>query len=404
MRMRRSTVIWAGFSVVLGGLSLAACSSDSNSEGGTTPEADAASNADSGSPVADTGAPDTGSTPVVDSGSTPADDAGAPQADAATDAGLADATVPQDAGLADATVTDAGTDAGRDAGVDSGAPVCRNATDIIERSCGACGKQSAVCEATDAGLSLGAFSYCFGERDGGCTPGTEPDGGVPCGRCGRARSVCQNDCTYASGSCIEPPTSVCTPGEKVFKMGLSCPNPGEGRYATCGNDCTFAFGDCLIEETWITVSSTVGGVASRTFTMKSSQTTGRGGTSGTTCTPSSTSTPYEAVVVRNTSSKNLQVSLWDSFPTGSGLTYYDTVMNVFDGETLPASRTTCLGANDTCSTSPCISGSGLGGFPASAPITINAGASILVYTGCWSSSCTTPTNLVLNVKTEVILP
>ncbi len=402
--MRRSTVMWARFAAVVGGLSLAACSSESSGDGTTSDGPDADTSTDSGAVMADTGSPaaaDTG-TPVVDAGE-PAADAGAADATVPADAGPADAG-PADATVPDATVPDAGPpDTGvRDAAVDAG-PVCRSATDIIERACGACGTQSALCESGDAGITMGAFSYCFGERDGGCVPGNEPDGGVPCGRCGHARSVCQSDCTYASGSCIEPATAVCTPGEKTFKLGLSCPNPGEGRYATCGSACTFAFGDCVIEETWITASETIGGTASRSMVITSGKTIGRGGSSGTSCTATSTATPYETIVVRNPSAQNLSVSIWNSFGSGAS-SYYDTVMNVFAGETLPATRGACLGANDTCSTSPCISSSGLGGFPTASPITLNAGQSLLVYTGCWSSSCSTPTNLVLNVKTEAIVP
>ena len=86
--MRRSTVMWARFAAVVGGLSLAACSSESSGDGTTSDGPDADTSTDSGAVMADTGSPaaaDTG-TPVVDAG------------EPAADAGAADATVPADAG------------------------------------------------------------------------------------------------------------------------------------------------------------------------------------------------------------------------------------------------------------------------------------------------------------------
>jgi hypothetical protein len=390
--MRRSTVCWATFVTVVGGLSLAACSSSGAGDEALDAPVDA-------SPApADTGA-------VVDAG-TP--DSGAPIVDAAADAGR-DATVTgtdaaADAALADATVGDAGTrDAAVDAAVDAG-PVCVSAQPL-ERSCGICGKQTASCTVNDAGTyDQGSFGTCTGERDGGCMPGTEVDGGVKCGRCGRSRAVCQSDCFYAQGSCVEPPGSVCTPGERVFRVGLSCPNANEGRYAVCGDNCQFSYGDCTVEETWVNVSSTVGASATRPFTLTATKTTARGATSGTNCSPTTTTTPYDTTVIRNPTGKNLKIAIWESFAATSSTTYLDTVMNVFSGEGLPANRAVCLGANDSCSTSPCASGSGLAGFVGTSALTIGVGESLTVYTGCYSSTCTVPSNLVLNVRTLEILP
>lgn len=392
--MRRSTVCWATFVTVVGGLSLAACSSSGAGDEALDPPVDAAPPpADTGA-VVDTGAPDAG-TPVVDAG-----------ADAARDATVADAApdAAADAALGDATVTDAGTrDAAVDAAVDAG-PVCVS-TQPLERSCGICGKQTASCTANDGGTyDQGSFGTCTGERDGGCQPGTEVDGGIACGRCGRSRAVCQSDCFYAQGSCVEPPGSVCTPGERVFRLGLSCPGANEGRYAICGANCQFNYGDCTVEETWVNVSANVGATVSRPFALTATKTTARGASSGTNCAPTSTVTPYETTVIRNTTGKNLKVAIWESFPATSSTTYLDTVMNVFSGEGLPASRAACLGANDSCSTSPCTSGSGLAGLVGTSAVTIGVGESLTAYTGCYSSTCTTPTNLVLNVRTLEILP
>jgi hypothetical protein len=380
--MRRSTLCWTTFLAVAAGLPLAACSSD----GGT----------DELVPPADSGAA------TVDSGAATVD-AGA--ADAARDAGgasLADATLTADAGLADATVIDAGTDARADAAVDAGS-VCVS-TAPLSRRCGACGTQSASCTANDAGgFDQGAFGTCTGELDGGCVPGTDPDGGVPCGRCGRARRVCQSDCFWAQGTCVEPANAVCAPGERIFRLGLSCPNANEGRYAVCGNDCTFSYSECTLEETWVNVSATVNATVSRRFTLNSSPTIARGGTTGTTCTPTTTETPYDLTVIRNTTGKALKVAIWQSFAP-NGPSYFNTIINVFSGEGLPANRTTCLGANDSCSTEPCV-GNGLAGLIGTAAVTIGIGESLTAYTACFSStSCPVPANLALNVRTLEILP
>ncbi len=395
--MRRSTLCWATFIAVAGGLSAAACSSDGGDE---TLDVVVDAGADTGAPVdaavpADVGTPDTG---AADAGVDAARDAAA---DAATDASLADATVPTDAGLGDATVPDAAVDAGRDAALDAGL-ACVSATPV-SRKCGICGTQSATCTANDAGgFDQGAFGTCAGELDGGCAPGTEPDGGIACGRCGRARRVCQSDCTWAQGSCIEPANAVCSPGERTFRLGLSCPNANEGRYATCGNDCTFSYGECTVEETWVNVSATLNATVTRPFTLKATPTIARGGTSGTNCTPTTTTTPYDLTVIRNPTGKALKIAVWQSFAP-NGPSSLDTVMNVFQGEGLPANRASCLGANDTCSASPCV-GSGLAGLVGTSAVTIGVGESLTVYSACYSSSCTVPAALVVNVRTLEILP
>ena len=405
--MRRSTVLWAGMTATVAGIFAAACSSSGGDE---TDLVTARPDAGSDSAVAADTAPGIDAAPadatidaaIADAGSRDAADA------ATADAGSRDAADAADAALPDATIADAGPpDVGP---IDAGPPdtgPCQSVGAQVQRSCGVCGQQSALCMASDGGgIEPGAYSYCNGQRDGGCVPGTEPDGGMPCGRCGRQRAVCQTDCTYGFGSCIQPATATCTPGESVFAIGLSCPNAGEGRYGTCGNDCALTYGNCVIEDTWITASVQVGAVASRPMTLTSAQTIAAGASSGTSCAPSTSAsiTPYQTIVVRNPSAKNLKVSIWNSFGPSSGTSYYDTIMNVFQGETLPAVRGACLGANDTCSSTPCTSGSGLGGISSSAAVTVNAGESLLVYTGCYSSSCTTPTTLVLNVKTEALLP
>jgi hypothetical protein len=190
----------------------------------------------------------------------------------------------------------------------------------------------------------------------------------------------------------------------VFRVGLSCPGANEGRYAICGANCQFSYGNCTVEETWVNVSATVGATVSRPFVITATKTTARGASSGTNCSPTTTVTPYETTIIRNATGKSLKVAIWESFPATSSTTYFDTVMNVFSGEGLPANRAVCLGSSDTCSTSPCTSGSGLAGLVGTSAVTIGVGESLTAYTGCYSSSCTAPTNLVLNVRTLEILP
>lgn len=371
--------------------------------------------------------PDTGS-PAVDAA--PPSDTGAPadtgaDADAPADAGsvqdatIGDATVPDASGdaMSDATVRDGGTDA---APVDAG-PICRTGNDFEERSCGVCGRQSRICRTqADGGLGWADWSYCNGQLDGGCTPGTEPDGGLACGnRCGRQRAVCQNDCSYAYGSCIAPPGAVCDKGTSTWTQDdAGCTDPTHGRRRSCLNDCSWGtWSDC---EPYFTLRD--GGTTSaanlvitndtvqsavRTFSSAATLPLLPAPFSGYGSCPLTASfssvTPYVYVTVGNATAAARTVSLWASGASvdGGAASSIDTVSAVYPTATAPtveADRRACVGSpNDTCpsgNTEGCASP--FSGHVGTNAIVIPSGAVYTFVVQAYSSSSTG--TLRLNAK------
>ncbi len=369
---------------------------------------------------ADTGAPVVDAAPTVDAG-TPADlDAAAdasPDAGSVQDATIADATVPDaaadatsDATVGDATVGDAGADAGP---VDAG-PICRSSNDFDERSCGVCGRQSRICRTqADGGLGWADWSFCNGQLDGGCVPGTEPDGGLACGnRCGRQRAVCQNDCSYAFGSCIAPPGAVCDKGTSAWTQDdAGCTDPTHGRRRSCLNDCSWGtWSDC---EPYYTLAD--GGLAasaelvitndttkSVTKTLASTTTMARIPTFPSACPLTgtfSTATAYVYATVGNATAQPRTVAVWASTPTGGAS--IDTVTAVYPTATGPTDETarrSCVGtANDTCASgNPQGCSSPWSGLVGSEAIVIPAGATYTVLVQAYFSTGTG--GVVINAK------
>lgn len=321
---------------------------------------------------ADTGAPAADASPTADTGSaadTGASDAGLPT-DAAPvqDATIGDATVPDAAAdaMSDATVRDGGTDA---APVDAG-PICRTGNDFEERSCGVCGRQSRICRTqADGGLGWADWSFCNGQLDGGCVPGTEPDGGLACGnRCGRQRAVCQNDCSYAVAACISPPGAVCDKGTSTWTQAdAGCTDPLHGRRRSCLDDCSWGtWSDCepyyALADGGVAASAelviTNDSVKTVTKTLAATATIARIPTFPAACpltgTFSSTVTAYVSVTVGNATAAARTVSLWASGASvdGGATSSIDTVSAVYPTATAPtneADRRTCVGVpNDTC--------------------------------------------------------
>ena len=396
-------------------LTISACSSSGED---TIPSDEAPR--DSGSAVADSSSPaDPGSTPVADTGA-PIVDAGS---DAGVDAGgsLQDATFPDaavDAGTPDATVADAGrADAAVDAAVDAGPRVCTSVNDFQERNCGACGNQSRICRSqNDGGVDWASWSFCYGERDGGCTPGTDPDGGVACGnRCGHQRAVCQNDCTFALGSCVVPATAVCDHGTSAWQAGAGCPNAGEGRRHTCLDDCTWgAWTDCDVQYPLVdgavpvvadlTIAA-VGPTVTATRTLAASATLPRipSSFSSLACPLTgsfSTATPFVYTTIGNSTAAPRTVAIWGSIaPGGMDL---DTVMAAYPftpGPSLEADRRNCTGVtNDDCSTNSvnCDTFSGFSGLLEGQAITIPPGAVYTIIVQSYFSSDTG--DFILNAK------
>ena len=332
------------------------------------------------------------------------------EADSAADAALPDATV-LDGGVLDATIGDGGqADAlAQDGGSPNPSRVCTSTNDFEERSCGMCGTQSRIClPQANGSLDWASWSYCNGQRDGGCVPGVETDGGVSCGnRCGRARAVCQNDCTFAQGSCIVPAGAVCEKGVSAWQSDAGCADAGEGRRHTCLDDCTWgAWSECGVEYPPLDgggstasdmVVPAVGQTATLARTLSASATMGRVPTSyltPTTCpltgTFSSVSTSYVYTSISNATGAPRTVAIWAS-AVGGG-TVIDTVMAVYPvpvGPLVEAQRRVCVGVtNDDCESNAdgCDSGSGFSGLHGANAIVIPPGAVYSVLVQSYFSS------------------
>lgn len=317
---------------------------------------------------------------------------------------LTDVGSPQDTGTdsakdaaADAkkdTGVDAAKDVGVDTGVDSGqiqgpAPgsACTTPGMTYQQSCGFCGKQEAICEATKI---VSQYGVCTGEVANGCTPGTSRQS--TCGLCGTRNEVCQNNCQWASGSCGGEPMNACSPGAvKYTTAGCSLANTF--RKQTCEQNCQFGLPaplPCGPKDSDLTVSTLVGGSVSAEFDFSAAndQIPRLNSTSACPATINGTSTSYKYITVKNTSAQAAKVEIW--FDKVVGGANQDTIVAWYPGTAIPttqAERLACSGAvNDICSSAPCVgSWSGLVGTQAP---TIPANSSIVVYHAGYFASAT----------------
>ena len=130
---------------------------------------------------------------------------------------------------------------GPDGGGDGGGPCVANT--LEERSCGMCGTQARVCDATGAWLPWGA---CTGEV-GECVPGVEVL--EPCELCGQRRRFCSSTCDWIPGPCENQ--GVCEPGT-VRVTTASCP-ADHVRTSTCTDQCQDGSWSPCAEKGWSTL-------------------------------------------------------------------------------------------------------------------------------------------------------
>jgi hypothetical protein len=294
-----------------------------------------------------------------------------------------------------------------------------------------CGNHTRLCLADpDAGTGdaaatsgvWGAWGFCQNEVPGGCVPGTTSQ--EDCGLCGSRTKICQNDCTYAVGSCQGQPANACTPGTMDFQVGLSCDVGGRSRFCSDGGTtqpgvaaCTYGnYGGCYIPEGGTTgaeldIATTAGGTKSGTFNLPAAQTIGRLGAFDQcpNATIGTTITSYQYVEVHNPTAQTAKVSIWGSkAPAGSDI---DTIMAVYNGFNVPltdTARKACsVGVTDDCSdttdpTSCLMSWAGLMSADGN-PVTIGPFNSAIVYTAAYfaaSGTITTSGPYILSVRTE----
>lgn len=335
----------------------------------------------------------------------PPRDAGADRAvDARTDA-RTDASDASDAARGDAEAgptqdAEAGiVDGGSDAPLAPPGSPCTTINEQQSQACGYCGEQLRVClpGSDGGGLVWQPWGSCFGEVDGGCAPGTQTTGA--CGRCGTQSLVCQSDCRFSAGACLNQ--GVCNAGDVEFVSQLSC--DGGGRSRTCSNACAWGqFGACEAPPPTdvIDIPSTVGSTGTRVLPLVTPGIPGLrenfGGPPDCEESTFTTDVKYAYIRVHNPTAQSAVVTLWLSgSPTGSA---FDSVMAAYPGATVPpADRGMCAAFNDDCSTSPCV-GSGMSGLRGGDAQTIPAGGDIVIYAAPYSSN--TPTDVQLNVRTD----
>jgi hypothetical protein len=322
------------------------------------------------------------------------DDGGTPQPqDASTDrtvtpikdAGRDTSTPPADAGR-DSSPVDSGRDSAVADGGDSGVldrdgdpfdplapkagdacPVGTAVNDVVERRCGKCGVQRAVCE---AGRVVGVYGPCTNEKTAAtaCLPGERRT--VACGFCGRQVRNCDTACSYNDGACQGEVVGGCVAGS--VKYLSTCANPAEARRQVCSATCSPGTPEACAPRAadgTLAVSQTVGGKVSQTFTPDAALKIPALSSPFCATTLSTTiNSIYSYVLLQNTGAQAANVTV-----TNTSLTT-DAAFAAYPGTTLPGDRLACqdhVGINKFT-------------------VTIPAGGSQLVYVGGLSATAAGP--------------
>jgi hypothetical protein len=344
---------------------------------------------------------------LVDSG---AADTGATKDSGPADTGVkdtgTDGTVPKDSGP-DTAVPDTGpVDAGKpDTGPDAGpnlpgelfdptAPKegdpcpagTPNNAPLDARRCGYCGSQKAFCE----NGKVGAYGPCLGESAAAdrCLPNAAR--AATCGICGTTVESCDTvKCTWTPDVCENELPNGCPPGEVTYVTGV-CATPEQTRKQTCSATCVLGAPEpCTIQPIDSLDVPGAGVTTTRKFTLSDASKLAPRVSSGACPVTTSSSTPYHAVLLKNTTAAAVVIETWASTPVGGSS--IDTVTSAYvgaqDRPQTAAAIAACTGtANDVCSTSPCTSSwSGLVGTSA---VTIPANGTAVILTNVYASGTT----------------
>jgi len=292
------------------------------------------------------------------------------------DAGRDTSTPPADSGrdsaVADATVD--ASDAGGDRPGDPFDPLAPKTGDMcpagvavndtIQRRCGKCGSQAALCE---AGRIVGTYGVCSGESTApeACLPGAQTS--QACGLCGRQNVRCGTTCALEPGACQNEVPGGCVAGS--VKYLATCANPAEFRRQVCSATCVPGTAEpCAprAPDTTVAISQTVAGVVRQTLTTDSAAKLPALATPFCNTTVSATiSSIYNYVLVTNSGAQAANVTI-----RNTGLT--DAALAAYPGGFLPGDRLACLDHV------------GINKFTLEIP----AGGSRVVYVGGLSASAT----------------
>ena len=336
--------------------------------------------------------------PVVDSGKKDSSTA----KDSST---TTDSSTKTDAAKPDATVTDSSVDAadsGDGAVADrpgemfdplapkegAACPVGTNLNDVIERRCGYCGTQKALCEAGAGGAKVvGTYGACSNEKTNAdrCLPNARNS--VACGFCGTQIRNCDTTCAYITGLCQNEVVNGCVANEVTYIEGVCGPatvppsNATDVRKQTCSASCTKGTPEpCAprpIDE--IVVSQTVGTTVGADISLITSK-VARLNTGACPATASSTLSSYQWARVKNNGADSINVTIANAAPVGGSK--QDTVVTYYPGPNIPADRLQCVGSvKDT---------------PETVTVNIPAGGSVLFHQSLYSG-----TNTATKARVEV---
>lgn len=364
-------------------------SGEAGSEGGkvdsSTPDAtaqDSAAGADGQVPKFDSGTVDTGA--AVDSGS---------EAEAL------------DGGSDSAAIFDSGADVSAEAGSS-----CSPSGTVQSEPCGACGTQTRTCSGTPS--VWGAWGTCSGQLPNGCTPGATSMSA--CGFCGTMTLVCQTDCQYAASACTGQVANGCYSASSEFTPDPTCGDGGvEGKGKTCLTGCMWsAVTACEAPPTTLTVPAALGSMGNTIVNLGPTKIARLVPGNACPATVDTAVTPYEYVVLTNSTAQKAVVSIWTD--ATSATTATDIEMTTYPGATPPANanaRQACTNTvNDYCfdfSGSDFLGGTSCAGsfgglmLGDANAVTIAAGASVVIYVAGATAADTGPVNLV--VRTESLM-
>lgn len=318
-----------------------------------------------------------------------------------------------DSGSKDAS-KDAKTDAKTDSGVDAGKPApnpgdpCPKNDEVITRSCGACGKQQALC----LSLQVSEYGPCEGEIAGGCIPGSVVD--EACGNCGTRKKSCNAFCAFTTSACTGEPPSSCTPTANDYTTA-GCPAAGVARTRTCSATCAWSSfsATCSPLDFQLTVSATAGEMVSGIYPLRAARADKRlTGTCPTGTLSTTTTHPYAYVELINPSAQTLTLSAWNTIASTTS-PIIDTVMTWYatgDVSALPgddAARKLCAKAVvDACPSGLPCGDTKWAGVTGTNAITIPGASSVTVFFGSYyaaGSSSATEGDVKLVVRTDTAL-
>ncbi|MBK6464653.1 MAG: hypothetical protein IPF92_27165 [Myxococcales bacterium] len=340
--------------------------------------------------VVDSSVPDTNK-PTVDSSTTP--DTAPPAKDSAPpDTAPPDTAPPVDAAPDTATLAPRPGETVDPLAPKPGdpCPAGVNLNDIIDRRCGKCGNQKALCIAGAGGTKVvDAYGACTGEK-------TAADACLPrervladCGVCGKQTRDCDLSCAYVEGACTGQVPGGCTANEETFIEGV-CPNPGDVRRQVCSPMCVKGTPEACAPrpapapDHTVTVGAMgVGVTQAITFDAAKTLTQPELPFCGDDPAPcplalSSTARPYRYVRVENPGAAARTVTIETTGSTDTMMAYY---LGAAPAPT-PAARIACTGqfSDDVTGTNPSLTG-----------VSIPAAGAITVYVGKYDSGAGTTT-------------